>query len=199
MGKNKRKANCLETKTIGIVSAGRHTGATHLTICLANLLCSVRGERVAVLEWNSHRDFARIEQLCTGTLGIEKPFRLLDVDYYKEAGSREWEQCMLMSYDWMIIDYGEADEATLYECGRCERRIMLGSLTEWQQSAFLDQITAEKKWNRGLLFAVTFGSEEFVQTTAKRLRISLYQIPLSVDAFAVTIELFSQLTVFFRM
>lgn len=195
MGKNKRKTVFLEAKTVGIVSAGRNTGATHLTICLANILCSVRGERVAVLEWNSHQDFMKMEGICTGSLGITKPFQVLGVDYYKEAGIREWELCMQQPYNYVLIDYGEADEQVLYEIGRCERRIMLGSLTEWQQDAFLVQITEEKKWKRGFAFAVTFGSRETRAEAEKRLRISLHQVPLSVDAFSVTWDDMKQLKI----
>lgn len=175
----------METETIAIVSAGRHTGATHLTLCLANILCSVRGERVAVLEWNTHQDFQKLEQICTRQMGITKPFRVLGVDYYKAAGSREWEFCMQKTYRYILVDYGEADEQILFESRRCGTRIMLGALSEWQQDAFLAQIEAEQKWKRGFIFAVTFGSRQTKAEAEKKLHVKLHQVPLSVDAFSV--------------
>lgn len=178
-----------------MIGAGRHTGVTHLTISLANLLCSVRGVRVAVLEWNSHQDFSRMEKVCTGKVGKTKPFSVLGVDYYKEAGSREWELCMLGSYDYVVVDYGEAGEAVLYEIGRCDKKIMLGALTEWQQDACLACLDEEQKLKRGLTFAVVFGSKAIRAEAEKKYHVILHAVPLSVDAFAVTWEVMNELKV----
>lgn len=168
------------------MSAGQKTGATHLTIWLANLLCSAYGKRVAVLEWNVHGDFVIMEKVCTGKVAGKKPFRVLNVDYYKAAGIKEWELCMQQPYEHILVDYGEADQEILYECGRCEKRILLGSLTEWQQDAYLVQLQKEKERKRGLSFAVTFGSEETRENIERKFQISLKRIPVSVDAFTIT-------------
>ena len=156
-----------------------------MTVWLANLLCSAYGKRVAVLEWNRHEDFVKLERACTGKVSEQKPFRVLNVDYYKAAGVKEWELCMQQPYDHILVDYGDADQKILYECGRCEKRILLGSLTEWQQDAFLVQLQEEKERKRGLSFAVTFGSEETKENIEKKFRIPLRRIPVSVDAFTI--------------
>ena len=157
-----------------------------MTIWLANLLCSVYGKRVAVLEWNIHGDFVNMEKVCTGKVTKQKPFQVLNVDYYKAAGIGEWELCMQLPYEHILVDYGEADQKVLYECGRCEKRILLGSLTEWQQDAFLVQLQEEKERKRGLSFAVIFGSEETRENIERKFRIPLKRLPVSVDAFTIT-------------
>ena len=47
-------------RTVGIIGAGRSVGVTHLAIWLANYLTGVKGQRTAVLEWNTHGDFRRL-------------------------------------------------------------------------------------------------------------------------------------------
>lgn len=178
-------------RTIGVIGAGRSTGVTHLSVWMANYLTGVRRERTAVVEWNRHGDFARLGRAC-GAAKAAKPeqeadfFRVLDAEYFPDAGPEELAQCLNGDYRRIIVDYGESTSEQRLECARCDRKIVVGALSEWQAGAFLDEVKKKAERDQSWSYAAAFGSEEARKQLEKTFRVDCLRIPSSVDAFAVT-------------
>lgn len=125
-------------------------------------------------------EFAGVQQKTSGC------FRILEVDYYKAAGAGELAHCLNKNYHHIIIDFGEIAETSLVECARCERKVMVGSLSEWQAEAFLEAAGRSVKRKMSWSYAAAFGSEETRREWEKAFGHSCLRIPASADAFAVT-------------
>lgn len=207
-------SSAADWKTLGIISAGGRTGATHLAVWTANYLTGVRGEKTAVLEWNSHGDFKSMERFCRGEFTDRKnPFhkirlwggnknagsgkkagnrgnlsfcRILDADYYEQAGAEIMAACLNGKYRRIIADYGELTGESFCECTRCDKKVLVGSFSEWQTEAFLEAVRMIPERDESWQCAAVFGSEETRKEWEKQLRIPCMRIPVSEDAFAVT-------------
>ncbi len=150
---------------------------------------------MAVLEWNDHGDFERMKSFCGKTDCTGGFWRLLGVDYFPRAGRQELAACINGAYHRILIDYGVWNTDSRAECTRCERKALVGSLTEWQAGTFLDLIRSET-WKqeeaRGVarsreweLFTA-FGSEETRRSVEKEFKMAVRRIPFSTDAFVIT-------------
>lgn len=175
-----------------MIGAGRHTGVTHLAVWTANYLTGVKGQETAVLEWNDHGDFERMRRFGTGEAAKsgspDRPdrFHLLDVDYYPCAGAEQMASCLNADYRYIIIDFGEITGESILECARCDRKVIVGALSEWQAEAFLGEVKECGKRDRSWIYAAAFGSGETRRQIEKTFPVSLLRIPASEDAFAVT-------------
>lgn len=181
-----------ETKPwiIGLAGAGRGTGVTHLTLMLANYLCSAQGRKTAVLEWNDHGDFDRLGILCTGEEKGRDRYRILKADYYPRADGGRLRECLGAGYERVLIDFGALNEKTETELTRCRAVWILMSFSEWQMEAFWELLRSRESpvresWQ---LFAA-FGSEESRTEWNKRRRPRIERVPLSADAFTITREM----------
>lgn len=191
MEKTKTGQAPLETKPrlIGIAGIGCGVGCTHFAIMLLNYLAGFQRRRAALLEWNDTGDLERIEKACTGVVREKKPFRVLDADYYKNAGPEEMACAFNKGYEDILIDFGVLGEKDHAEFLRCEKQFMVASFSEWQQECFREFAmkklrTERKSWK----YLAVFGSEETRREFKRRFRIFTERIPFSADAFSVTEE-----------
>lgn len=183
-----RQKGALENswRTLGIIGACRGTGATHLAVWTANYLTGVRREKTAVLEWNDHEDLIRMGQFCEADLKGSASYGILGVDYYPQAGAREMADCLNGDYRYIIADYGEITGQKLLDCARCDWKVIVGSLSEWQAEAFLEIVQEAGSRDKSWRYAAAFGSEQSRKEIEKRFRIPVCRIPDSEDAFTVT-------------
>lgn len=170
---------------MGIIGACRAVGATHLAVWTANFLTGVLREQTAVLEWNSHGDFDRMGQFCKNK-NKQGLYRILEVDYYAQAGAEELAACLNESYRYIIVDYGEITGQNLLDCARCDLKVIVGSLSEWQAKMFSGAVTGKEKRDKSWKYVIAFGSEEARKRMERCFRISVRRIPDSRDVFAVT-------------
>lgn len=173
---------------IGIIGMGRSVGVTHFAVMTAGYLTGVLHKRCAVLEWNNHGDFRNMRMICKKEAGQSEISRILDVDYYEQAGINTLLMCKKFGYDVVIVDYGSVTEENLKEFLRCDRQFALASFSEWQVGIFLEFERREKEAKGSWETLAAFGSEEARTNMEKRLGFSVRRIPFSPDAFAVTGE-----------
>lgn len=178
---------------MGVTGTARGVGTTHFCILYGNYLAGVRREKVAVLEWNQTGALERLEQACTGTIKNRSPFRVLDVDYYKNSGGKTLVSCIQKGYDSILIDFG-ASEQPCQEWHMCDQKMVCGSFSEWQWNEFLGILKTKKPADQGWIFLAAFGSEETRREVEKKLGVPVFRIPFSADAFQVT----SQVMEFFQ-
>ena len=183
----------LRFRTIGLVGCGRGVGTSHLAISLANYLTGVKRKKTAILEWNGHGDFSRIERFAGKHSGRQKAmqqetdpgrnvFCLMDVDYYKMADPSVLAFCLGQDYRYVILDHGEASQSSLCECVRCDLKILVGSLNEWKAEAFLEILEQAGNMDKSWKLAVMSGGEETRREVERLFRCRLQKIPASVDA-----------------
>ena len=189
MGKKKEKT-ILEKKTrlIGVGGTGPCVGCTHFSIMLLNDLAGFRRRKAALLEWNCSDDFEKLERVCTGKNRTEKPFRILDADYYKAAGATELAAALERNYDDILIDFGVLSGDRISEFLRCEKQFVIGSLSEWQEEAFRKFVREHGPEKKSWEYLAVFGSEESRKEFMRRPGAAVKRIPSSVDAFTVTKE-----------
>ena len=110
-------------------------------------------------------------------------------DYYKHAGPENIKEVLLEGYDDILIDFGSVKDGEHESYWRCDKKFLVGSLTEWQQESFrefeMEQRAKQKKSWQSL---AVFGSEETRREFSRRYRINAERIPFSADAFSVTEE-----------
>lgn len=177
------------SRVIGIAGCGHGVGCTHFSIMLLNYLTGFQRRRSALLEFDRSGNLERLEKVCTGKVREEKHFRILDGDYYKNAGPGEFGAAFQIKYEDILIDFGSVWEGDIGEFWRCEKRFLVGSFSEWQQDCFREfelgmKTDGKKSWQS----LAVFGSEETRREFARRYRIHTERIPFSADAFAVTEE-----------
>ena len=120
-------------RMIGIAGSNVGVGCTHFSIMLANYLTGYLRRKAILLEFNESGDFERLEQVCTGQTGRKNPYRILDADYYKHAGPENIKEVLLEGYDDILIDFGSVKDGEHESYWRCDKKFLVGSLTEWQQ------------------------------------------------------------------
>lgn len=176
-------------RLIGIGGAGRRVGCTHFSIMMLNYLTGYKRRKAALLEWNPSGDFERVELICTGRSHGQKPYRVLEGDYFKAAGPRELAAAFRSNYDDILIDFGSLMETVSVEFLRCEKQFLIGSFSEWQEMEFREFVRKNNTGSSGWRYLAAFGSEETRREFKKRPGIFVERIPFSADAFSVTKEI----------
>lgn len=169
-------------QVIGAAGTGRGVGTTHFCVLTANYLSGYLRKKTALLEWNSHGDLERMEKICTGRNKKGGSFNLLDVSYYKNAGSEQLTDCMETGFQSIVVDFGVWDKKRSRELILCGKRILIGSFTEWQENDFLSVLAEERGWT----YAAVFGSRERKEEVKKKIKAPVLLIPYHEDAFSVT-------------
>lgn len=187
----KAEQKLLEKKprSIGIAGVGHSVGCTHVSIMLLNYLAGFQRRKAALLEWNDTGDLEKIEKACTGVVREKKPYRVLDADYYKNAGPEEMACVLSKHYEDILIDFGVLKEKERAEFLRCEMQFVVASFSEWQQERFREFATEkDRAGKKSWTYLAAFGSEETRKEFKRRFGIFAERIPFSADAFSVTEE-----------
>ena len=193
---------------IGAAGLCPSAGVTHFSLLLASYCSGVLRGKTAVLEWNGSGDFARIlgardpkhfllpgnpekrpgSKKCKSdvTFGGDCSFTIMDIILCAEAGSEELFSCKECC-DYTVIDFGVLREEIRKEWLRCDRHVLLGSLSEWQISSLAGYLAGGMP-PEGTEIFVTFGEEEKRRMTERVFGIPLRRIPFSPDAFTVNAD-----------
>lgn len=173
-----------DQEVIGIIGAGRSVGVTHFTVLTAGYISGVLRKSCAVLEWNDHEDFKHMAEVCQRRQKGDA-WRILEADYYEKAGIETLLLCKKSGYEAILVDYGAASEDTVKEFLRCDRRFVLGSLSEWQIEEFIKLEERIRKTGSDFRMMSVFGSGEARKAMEKRFKTQILQIPFSPDAFKI--------------
>ncbi len=143
-------------------------------------MANARKERVAVLEWKRRDDIEKMLSFCQSKRTI------LGVDYYTNAGIEEFAMCMNQEYSRILVDFGNETSDKLNECSRCDRKLLIGSLSEWRAQEMLTCLKQRKNQDDSWNVATTFGSEETKALLEKHVFRPIHRIPFSADPFVIT-------------
>jgi len=188
MGKKKTSSSEKRTEITGIGGIGKSVGCTHFSIMLVNYLAGYLRRSTALLEWKPTDDFSEIEAVCKGKQKNEKPYRVLEVDYYKRSGAKELTDVLKSGYQNIVIDFGDIGNVLCADFLRCDRQFLIGSFSEWREGNFREFVRKHGAGKKSWTYLAVFGSEETRREFRRRPGIEVNRIPFSADAFAVTEE-----------
>ncbi len=188
----------MEKETIGILGAGAGTGATHLTLLLANYLTGVKHRKTAVLEWNSHGDFDRFGIQCLGLKQPKDRYVILGVSYFPRADDETLIQCMCGDCQVILLDCGREEEGRRADLIRCNKKLVIGSFSEWQSETYMALLKERKQPKEGWHYFCAFGSEEARTIAEKYINVPIERVPCIPDAYGVTKETISLFGRLFR-
>lgn len=146
--------NLKEKISIGMIGIGMGCGTTHLAIALANYLQSVLGRKTAVIELSGQHDLK--DMLEKEGAGKQK---LAGVRYFTDLKVGNIPEIMNSRYEAFVFDLGPDYTASREEFLRCDRKIIIGSISPWRVSAyerFLKNVIASENyetWEFLVLFA----------------------------------------------
>lgn len=187
--KRKTKTALEETaRLIGIGGVGPGVGCTHFAIMLLNYLAGYHRRRAALLEWNDSGDFEKLEKVCTGKIREGTKFRVLDGDFYKAADAEIFAGVLQSNYQDILIDFGVLEKQRFPDFLRCEKQLVIGSFSEWQEDVFREFVRRNDGIQNSWTYLASFGSEETRREFIRRSGVFVYRIPFSADAFSVTKE-----------
>ncbi|MBQ6833041.1 MAG: hypothetical protein IJO55_01315 [Lachnospiraceae bacterium] len=177
-----------QSEIIGVGGIGKSVGCTHFSIMLVNYLAGYQRETCVLLEWNQTGDLEKMELVCTGKQKEKKPYRVLEVDYYKQSGTKELTDVMKLRYQNIVIDFGDIRDMSYPDFLRCDRQFLIGSFSEWREESFREFVRVHNAGRKNWIYLAAFGSEETRREFRKRPGIMVCRIPFSADAFVVTEE-----------
>lgn len=174
------------TQIIGLWGVTCGVGATHLTVALANFLCSKERYRVAVAELRSDGRIANLMEeewfVTEGCVG----FCRSGVDYYPKISADQMRLLSGKGYDYLLVLYPPADTGVVY-LESCHRRIVVGSLKPWnyrEYQKFMRDIYLERDMPAWDLRGQFLTGEQKRKFEAE-FHVSVKEIPFIEDPFCL--------------
>lgn len=190
MYKERKTKTVLEesVRLIGIGGVSHGVGCTHVSVMLLNYLAGYQRRKAALLEWNDSGDFEKLEKICTGKIQEGAKFRVLDGDFYKAVNAEIFADVLQSNYQDILIDFGVLEKQRFSDFLRCEKQFVLGSFSEWQETAFREFVRKNAVDGNSWRYLASFGSEETRREFMRRPGVFVWRVPFSADAFSVTKE-----------
>ncbi len=169
-----------EKVSIGIVGIGTGCGVTHLTIALANYMHSGLGRRTAIIELSGKNELETMIRKEGN-----KNQNLVGIHYFTDIGVGKIPEIMNSRYEVFVLDLGADYVAAREEFLRCDRKIVVGSISPWRVSAyehFLKKVMESENitaWEFLILFA-NLSDKKRIQ---KRYGMQMISIPRIENPF----------------
>ncbi len=174
---------------IGVLPLEKGSGATQLSIMLANYMMSKERENGVVVFWRKET----LDQLCH-VLGCEEKSRLtikgMEFLYYEET---QMSRLMNSGYQFILWCFSSAEGEQWEEFLRCNRHLVVGNMTEWHKEN-LEAFVKENNSMGGFAqwkFLSAFGPRERFRELERRCGVKIERIPWCEDPFSIKREWFS--------
>lgn len=112
-------------------------------------------------------------------------FTVSKASFYPVVGKESMAEILAKGYDCIVMDFGNAFKEHREEFLRCDKKIVVGSLTPWKQYCLEDfiaeseMITGSSDW----IYAINFAAEREVAVAARSLNRKLLPVPYERDPF----------------
>ena len=166
-------------KSIGIAGSSRGSGATHLSVALANYAASGLGEKTAYLELNGHKQIGHWKNA-----GEDGYFQDLRVHYYPNLKKEEIPIILNRDYDRVIMDFGDAYASFREDLLRCGRKVFLLNLSRWQKFEAEKMINSVQRKDWGGIqpvYASVNAQKEIKREIERKYGTQIESIPLLPD------------------
>lgn len=174
------------TEIIGLQGVTAGVGATHLTVALANVLCSKERYRVAVAELREDGQIANLLEdewfVSEGCVG----FVCSGVDYYPKVNIDQVRLLSGKGYDYLLVLYPPSDTGVSY--GEvAHRRIVIGSLQPWnyrEYQKFMRDIYIERDMPSWDLYGQFLTGKQKRKFEAE-FHVPIRELPVIEDPFCL--------------
>ena len=154
----------------------RGSGATHLSVALANYAASGLNERTAYLELDGHGEMRHWKE--TDETGR---FKDSGIDYFPDCAREDIPILWNRDYDKIIMDFGNAYIRFREELLRCDRRVFLLNLNPWQTFAARNMVSAVmgREWGGIMPLYVSVNAQrKEKRAIEKEFQISVTDLPV---------------------
>lgn len=206
---SKKEYRSLGRLVIGIAGTHKGVGVTHLGLMLTSCISEGIGLSTAFLHWPDSRDicllrnhfFSEDEGISgnkniPGKEGIcrsghlfnseqREEFTVSKASFYPGVGKERMAEILAKGYDCIVMDFGNAFKEHREEFLRCDKKIVVGSLTPWKRYCMEDfiveseMITGSSDW----IYAINFAAEREVAVAARSLNRRVLPVPYERDPF----------------
>lgn len=174
---------------VGVLPLEQGSGATQLSIMLANYLTAKERENGVVVFWRKET----LVELCR-VLGCEEKPKLtikgMDFLAYEET---QMSRIMNEGYQFILWCFSSKEGEQWEEFLRCNRHLVIGNLSEWHREN-LEAFVKENKDMGGFMqwkFLSVFGPKERFRELERRTGVKIERIPWCEDPFSIKREWFS--------
>ena len=178
--------------SIGITSAYKGAGATHLGLMLTACMSEGLGLKTAYLHCQNSKDIAYLYNYfhSLNERGRGGAFTVANATFYPYVSSEMIAHILARGYDSVVLDFGKDYSEYKEEFLRCDKKITVGSLLPWKRyylEEFIrksENVTGSAEW----IYAVTHTDSKTVAKEAKQLQKKLFVIPYLEDPFYLSSE-----------
>lgn len=184
--------------TIGIIGCEPGTGVTHLAIALAGFCGSKLRKKTAYLECHSRNEISQLQTEMNLTSSAKADdllpcFKIHDVDYYPRVTSHDLPLLMNQGYVYLILDLGYLGESDFQEFLRCDKKLVLGSLSPWKVEKYREFFRAYHSLvnlGEGFYYFIQMGNTIGSQKLLEHYHLSMRSVPFISNPFRIHKELF---------
>ncbi len=186
---------------IGILGTHKGCGVTHLGIMLAHYLSDYMGYRTALLECYPQKDIQQLQNYIYQDDVAAKElevFKIQHVSYHRNVKEQNLPEVIGGEYDGVILDLGSDFARNRNEFLRCDKRIVVSSLSAWKRHE-LDQfiknssyIKSSSQW----IYMTPFSQNRDIKEASRDFHREIYGIPYEADPFTISkssLQLFQKL------
>lgn len=179
---------------------------THLAIALCNYCASKQRKTCAYLELHARNEISQLvseTHLLSSSKSLNHRkelnrvlrarFQIFGVDYYPAVTTDEIPALLNLDYDYLILDTGSLEDGMLSEFLRCDRKLILGSLSPWKSwkyEAFFQKFTKNINLGKGFDYLVQMGIKNELAFFSKKHHIKMQVVPFIKNPFHIEKELF---------
>ncbi len=188
---------------IGLIGTHPGAGVTHLGIMLSNYFSEYLGCKTAFLECGSGSDFQYLQQYFYDPgedIYNRDFFTIHRVTFYKKRNLQGIPEIIGDQYDCIVLDLGTDMVKNKSEFLRCDKKIVVSSLSVWKEHEMRQFIenTKHLRNSEQWTYVIPFTDHAAVNRVSKKLHRKVYGIPYEPDPFFLTVSVINYFQKFFN-
>lgn len=184
--RNKRKCKVTSHMSIGIIGTQPGVGVTHLSLCLANYLCSAKKYRVNYIEICDKSSIYELLKENGIYIGDESCYKFKGVNYYPDSSVALAKRLIFSENAINIVDISHMSLDTISLAMVCTRFFVIGSLKPWckeNYQAFLHYASSIEVDMRRFKYRTGPFDEELADRFSRENHIVVKSLPVLSDPF----------------
>ncbi|MGN0351611.1 MAG: hypothetical protein ACI4ES_08155 [Roseburia sp.] len=162
---------------------------THLGIALANYCRSCHHAKTAFLEVNDTLELQTLQdpesQSCIHIYGV---------DYYPAVSLSRLSDFYNLDYRYFILDFGTPNKERYQDFLRCDRKLIIGSLSPWKRHCFETFLSVYQPLQQNVgnfVYLALFGNRADLLEFSHSHHLPIRAIPFIANPFQLEKNLFS--------
>ena len=168
-------------ESIGILGVQSGVGVTHLSVAMMEYSFRYRRSATAIVELSGNHEVELLQDHRKRSLHHTGRAQFFPNQSCESPA--EWVQA---SYDTYIVDAGSDYYRSRQEFMRCDKKIILMSLSPWKKREvddFMSYIYETGKWNKSVTLLAHLGKKEDKKEFQRRYKIPIFCCPYIEDPF----------------